>query len=328
LPFCRLKCICTSLVLIGVFIAPVSNVWAQIQTSGFSVLQLDASARSAALAGSTTALRESNGSVLFSNPALLTPRADRRLAFSYLNHISNINAGWLSYARQLDSLGTVAVGLRYLSFGSFDELDQQGVKTGTFGASDIAISIGAARSWRNVWSYGAALHLTRSAIASNSASATAIDAGIVYDNPTSRSTFSASVHNLGIVLSSVGTRADKLPLDFRIGLTQKLAYLPLLISITAYRLHELDGGDPENGSFSAVLNHVKLAGEFQFSESFQVRFGYDHRKHQDLKIKSRLDMAGFSTGLGLVIAKIGFDYSFNSWSSLGSLHRFSIVSSL
>ncbi len=289
---------------------------------------MDASARSAAMSGSSSAVAESNSSVLFFNPALLSPLADRRLSFSYLNHVSDINAGWLSYARHVDSLGTLAVGLRYLSFGSFDERDQQGVKTGTFGASDVAFSVGGSRSWRTNWTYGAALHLTRSSIAANAASASTIDAGVAYINPNSRSSFSASINSLGVVLSSVGERSDKLPLDVRLGFTQKLAYLPLLISITGYRLHKLDGGQEGNSSFASVLNHVKLAGEFQFSKAFQVRFGYDRRRHEDLKVKTRLDMAGFSTGVGIVIANIGFDYSFNSWSSLGALHRFSIVSKL
>jgi len=301
---------------------------AQIESSGFPVLQLDASARSAALGGASDALGEANSNVVFSNPALLVPGADRRLAFSYLNHLSDINAGWLSYARQFDSLATVAIGLRYLSFGSFDERDEQGIKTGTFGASDVALTLGASRPWRKYWTYGASLGLMHSSIASNAASAAAISAGVVYANPSSQSTFSASVQQLGLVLSSVGKRSDKLPLDVRLGVTQKLAHLPLLISLTGYRLQKMDGGADTNGVLTSVLSHVKVAGEFQFSKAFQVRFGYDHRKHDDLKIKSRLDMAGFSTGIGLVIAKIGFDYSFNSWSSLGALHRFSIVSSL
>lgn len=305
-----------------------SPAFAQIESSGFPVLQMDPSARSAAMAGSSTAVAESNGSALFSNPALLTPLADRRLAFSYLNHVSDINAGWLSYARHLDSLGTFAVGLRYLSFGSFDERNDQGEKTGTFGASDMTLSVGGSRAWNKSWAYGASVNISRSSIASNSAAAASFDAGLTYNNPEARSSFSASAHNLGVVFSSIGNRSDSLPMDVRLGFTQKLAYLPLLISITGYRLQKLDGGEKGNGSLGSVLNHLKIAGEFQFSKAFQVRFGYDHRRHQDLKVKTRLDMAGFSTGVGIVIAQIGFDYSFNSWSSLGSLHRLSIVSKL
>jgi hypothetical protein len=311
-----------------VFLFVAVPVQAQIESSGFPVLQLDASARTAALGGASSALLESNSTALFSNPALLSPSAHKSLSFSYLNHLSDINAGWLSYARNVDSLGTLAVGVRYVSFGSFDETDERGEKIGTFGASDVALTVGGARTWRTNWRVGVGVNLMRSSIASNAATAASLDGGLVFAKPGSLSSFSASAHNLGLVFSSIGQRSDSLPLDVRLGFTQKLAHLPLLVSVTAYRLHKLDGGDASNKAVSSLLNHIRLAGEFQFSSAFQVRFGYDHRKHQDLKVKSRLDMSGFSTGVGIVIAKVRFDYSFNSWSSLGALHRFSVSSSL
>jgi hypothetical protein len=311
-----------------VFLFVAVPVQAQIESSGFPVLQLDASARTAALGGASSALLESNSTALFSNPALLSPSAHKSLSFSYLNHLSDINAGWLSYARNVDSLGTLAVGVRYVSFGSFDETDERGEKIGTFGASDVALTVSGARTWRTNWRVGVGVNLMRSSIASNAATAASLDGGLVFAKPGSLSSFSASAHNLGLVFSSIGQRSDSLPLDVRLGFTQKLAHLPLLVSVTAYRLHKLDGGDASNKAVSSLLNHIRLAGEFQFSSAFQVRFGYDHRKHQDLKVKSRLDMSGFSTGVGIVIAKVRFDYSFNSWSSLGALHRFSVSSSL
>lgn len=301
---------------------------AQIENSGFPLLQMEASARAAALAGSSAALVEPGTGALFANPALLTRAVDGRLEFSYLNHVSDINAGWISFGKHIDSLATFAAGIRYLSFGSFDERDDQGIKTGTFGASDVALSVGASRPWRKNMRYGMALELMRSSIASQAASAVALEGGIVFVDADQKMSFSASVHHLGFVLSSIGERSDDLPADVRLGFTRKLDHLPLLVSITAYRLHKLDGGPETNSTLASILYHTKLATEFQFSRSFQVRFGYDHRRHDELKVKNRLDMAGFSTGVGIRISKIGFDYSFNSWSSLGALHRFTIVSSI
>ena len=309
-------------------VATADKVLGQIESSAFSVLQMDASARSAALGGSTAALMDSNTGVLFTNPALLRPSVDGRLEFSYLNHLSDINAGWLSYGKHIDSLATFAVGIRYLSFGSFDRRNEIGEKTGTFGASDVSFILGGAKSWRRSLHYGASLEVVRSTIASNAASAVMIDAGVTWDEEDSQMTYSASLHHAGFVLSSLGARNDTIPFDLRMGMTRKLAHLPLLISLTGYRLHKVDGGPDESGMLSKVLHHVKLAGEFQFSRAFQIRFGYDHRRHESLKVKSRLDVAGFSTGFGMVISRIGFDYSFNSWSSLGALHRFTISTSI
>ena len=319
-----------ALIAVLVFALPAS---AQIENSGFPVLQLEPSARTAALAGSSTALLDSGSGALFSNPALLSPQADGRIEFSWLNHLSDINAGWVAYGKDMGTLGSYAAGIRYLSFGQFDERNDLGEKTGTFSAADLALTVGGSRAWRpdelqSDVRYGAALSLMHASLASNGATGMGLDAGIVYDDSTRRQSFGVSVHNVGLVFSSVGQRSDTLPADLRVGYTRKLAHLPLLVSITGYRLHKMDGGPDDAGAIARILYHTRLAGEFQFSESFSVRFGYDHRRHDELKFMSRLDMAGFSTGLGIRISRFAFDYAFNSWSSLGGLHRISIASNL
>jgi len=317
------------LLLFVILLGSAPQVHAQIENSGFPVLQLEPSARTAALAGSSTALLDNGSGALFSNPALISSKADGNLEFSYLNHLSDIDAGWVAYGRDMDSLGVFAAGIRYLSFGQFDERNELGEKTGTFSAADLALTLGASRSWKPNIRYGAALSVMYASIAaSSSATGIGIDAGLVYDDSENRQTFGISLHNVGLVLSSFGERSDHLPADLRIGYTRRLAHLPLLVSVTGYRLHKMDGGPDDAGAIARILYHTRLAGEFQFSESFQVRFGYDHRRHDELRVKSRLDMAGFSTGLGLRISRFAFDYAFNSWSSLGGLHRLTIASSI
>ena len=293
-------------------LAGASSAVAQIENSGFPVLQLAPAARSAAMGGSDTAVAESGSAALFTNPALLSERAHGGLSFSYLNHLSDINAGWVTYGRHIEGRGSFAAGIRYLSFGAFDERNELGEKTGTFSASDIALTLGGARAWKHGLRYGASLSLMHASLASNGATATGLDAGIYYDDSAHRQSFGLSIHNLGVVFSSVGERSDALPLDVRLGYARHLEHLPLLVSVTGYRLHRFDGGPDEAGALARILYHVRLGGEFQFSDAFRVRFGYDHRQHDELRVKSRLDMAGFSTGLGLKLSRFGFDYAYNS----------------
>jgi hypothetical protein len=301
-----------------------SGVVAQIETAGFPVVQLDESARVAALGGSSPAISSTDAGALFSNPALLTAAMDKRVTFSYLNHIGNTSAGWLSYALNVDSLTTAAVGIRYLSFGSIDRADALGAKNGTFNASDISLSVGASRIGPRGLRYGANVSLLLSSIDSFNASAIAADAGVFYRFPSGASTLGLTVQNAGFVMSSLGNRSDRIPFDVRLGYTRRLAHMPLLISVTAYRLNRLDGGPANTTALGNVFYHLILGWEFQFSDNFQIRFGYNHRRHDELKLKSRLDLAGFSTGIGIRISRIGIDYGFNSWSSLGGLHRFTL----
>lgn len=314
--------------LFALIFVGVTRSSAQIENSGFPVLQIESSARSAAMAGSSTAVTEPGAGALFLNPALITADADGRLEFSWLNHLSDINAGWIAYGRDMDSLGTFVAGLRYLSFGSFDERNDIGEKTGTFSAADVALTLGGSRAWTNTVRYGAALSISHSSLASNGANALSMEAGLVYSDEQSRQSFGVSLHHLGVILTSIGERSDKLPSDLRIGYTRRLAHLPLLVSVTGYRLNKMDGGPEGTGAIGKILYHTRLGGEFQFSESFKVRFGYDHRRHDELRVKSRLDLAGFSTGVGIKVSRFAFDYAFNSWSTLGGLHRITIASSL
>lgn len=317
------------LLLIASLTLGAPSAQAQIENSGFPVLQLEPSARTAALAGSATALLDNGSGALFSNPALLTAEADGRIEFSYLNHLSDIDAGWVAYGKDMGELGSFGAGIRYLSFGQFDERNELGEKVGSFSAADVALTVGGARTWKPGLRYGAALSIMHASIAASSnATGIGLDAGLVYDDSENRQSFGVSVHNVGTVLSSIGERSDRLPADLRIGYTRTLAHLPLLVSVTGYRLHKMDGGPDDAGAIARILYHTRFAGEFQFSESFQIRFGYDHRRHDQLKVKSRLDMAGFSTGLGIRISRFAFDYAFNSWSSLGGLHRLTIASSI
>ena len=312
------------LLLLGGFLATMQPAQAQPgDLSGFAFLRLEPSARAAALGGSFSAVYGDDVNAFFYNPALLNETMHRHLSLSYLNHLSDINAGFIAYSRHYEGLGTVAAGLRFLSWGELQGADEQGNRTGTFGASDVALTISGARAQTERLRYGASVHLIYSSVESFNASAVAADLGVLYHIDSQQLTLSASVNNLGVTLNSLGATKDKLPLDVRVGLTKRLRYIPLLISLTGYNLHNI-GDEPEDGTaLSNVFQHVILGGEFQFSRAFNVRFGYNHRRHEGLKTGSRLDLAGVGLGFGLMISRFHLDYAFNSW-SFGGLHQLTV----
>ncbi|QXD14491.1 type IX secretion system protein PorQ [Rhodocaloribacter litoris] len=315
----RLRCLLLFLVV------PLAATAQPGDVTGFSFLRLEPSARAAALGGSYAAVYGDDANALFYNPALLNEQMHGMLSLSYLNHLADLNAGFAAYSRHYEGLGTFGLGLRFLSWGRLDRADEHGERQGTFGASDVALTLGAARTYGERLRYGAGIHAVYSSIAAYNASALAVDLGVLYLLAEQNLTLSASVNNLGVTLSSLGTLTrDELPLDLRLGFTKRLRHLPLLITVMGYNLHDLGDG-PENASaVSNVLRYLAFGGEFQFSEAFNLRFGYNHRRHEDLKLKSRLDLAGFGIGVGLKITRVRVDYAFNSWSSLGGLHQFTV----
>ena len=288
------------------------------RVNSFSILNLDASARASALGGSFGALYGDDLNTLFYNPALLNADMHGLLSASYLNHLSDLKAGSIGYARHHNRIGTWAVGMRYLGYGSFERADANGVRDGsTFGAGDAVLTLGLARSYDSKIRYGVNLHALFARIDDQRARAIAADAGIILHIPERTWTLGAAVRNLGTVTESFGATNDELPLDVQISFSKQLSYLPLLISLTAYELNRF-------GSSDGLLEHMLLGGELRFSDGFQVRLGYNHRRHEQLKTDSRLDLAGFSIGFGIKVTRLRFDYAFNSWSALGSLHQLSV----
>ena len=308
---------------LSVLLVPVSQAQPG-ELGGFSFLRMEPSARSAALGGSFAAMYGDDINAMFYNPALLNESMHRSMSISFLNHVSDLRAGFIAYGLHADRIGSLGFGIRFLNWGSLTEADENGNELGSFSANDVAFTVGISRIYTDQVYFGANLHSVLSNIDSFSASALALDLGIMYHSLDESFAFSASVNNLGITLSSLGATEDELPLDFRVGITKRLAHLPLLISITGYNLHDYESAVPGASTVSEIMEHVALGGEFQFSEGFNLRFGYNHRRHETLKVKSRLDFAGFGFGVGLKISRVRFDYGFNSWSSFGGLHQFTL----
>ena len=315
--------------LFGVLLFAAAPARAQpSDLTGFAFLRLEPSARAAALGGSFSAVYGGDVNVLFYNPAGLDESTHGALSLSYLNHLSDLNAGAAAYARHVDGVGTLGGGLRFLSYGELEEADETGERTGTFGATDVALTLGGARASGERLRYGASVHAVLSTIDVYRGSALAVDVGSLYAIPDQRLALSASVNNLGVTLSSLGASRDRLPVDVRLGVAKRLRYLPLLLSVTGYNLHDV-GDRPEDATaLDAALRHVALGGELQLSDAFHLRVGYNHRRHQELKVSSRLDLAGVGLGFGVEVAGFGFDYAFNSWSTLGGLHQFTLQTRL
>lgn len=293
--------------------------------SSFAFLRFEPSARTAALGGAFGAMDDGDLAGLFYNPALLQPEAHRSVQLSYLNHLSDVNAGTVSHGHTFERWGTAGIGLRFVSWGEIEGANEVGERTGTFGAGDIALTFGLGRALGASTRYGGAAHLIHSYIDDARASALAIDLGVLHRIPAQQLTLSASVNNLGRALDSFGPERSTLPTDVRLGLAKTLAHLPLTLSALAYNLHELDEGLTGGTTLDHVLGHLTLGGEIQLIPAFHARIGYNHRRSHELgRGSGRFDWAGLGLGFGLTIRGITLDYAYNSWSSYGGLHWFTL----
>ena len=293
---------------------------AQGQTlSSFDFLRLEPSAQAAALGGTSLSTTSNQGNVLFYNPALLGEDLDGNLSVSWLNHLSDLQAGALTYAQYLGPIGTGAVGVRFFHWGSITKADVYGERNGTFSSSNLALSASVSRSWQSGLRYGGSIHLIYASVGQFNAIAAAVDVGAAYHIPEQGFVASAAVTNTGIVLSSLGPTRDELPMDIRIVVSKRLKYIPVLFGLTLHNLqnaHQITAVDDG-------FRHAIFSLQFEAIPAFHLRLGYSHRK-RNLKSDRRLDLAGTAVGFGLRVRGFQVDYAFSSWSFAG-LHQFTVA---
>lgn len=307
----------TCLGTLVLFLAPL-NVQGQ-PLSGFDFLRLEPSAHAAALGGVLPYAASPQSSTMLYNPALLSRAADGSLSVSWLNHLSDLQSGTVTYAYDLGDIGIAGAGIRFFHWGDIDEADANGERIGSLSSSNVALSAGLSHPWGSRFRYGANLHFAYTSINQFNAFAVAMDAGLAYYIADQGFTASAGAINIGRSLTSLGQTRDAMPTDLRMSVSKRLRYLPVLVGLTVFNLQHIH----EITSVGEGFRHAIFSLEFLAIPVFHVRLGYTHRK-RNIKSDRRLDMAGINVGFGLQIRRFQLDYSFSSW-SFAELHQFTIT---
>jgi hypothetical protein len=278
------------------------------------------------------ALPDAGISLYQENPAYIHPRQHRQFAASYINHLSDINIGFLNGAFKIRNYGTAAVGMRYVNYGEIDKKDELGNDLGTFQANDLALTLGFGRSDSEYFRYGGSIDLIYSGYDVYQSTGVGINAGVLYTRPDQQFTVGASLNHLGYQVTTYNDTRGSLPLNLSVGLSKRIQHTPLRISLMGTKLNQWPRRTPtENQSPDIgedIMRHLVLGGEFIISDNVFLRVGYNYYKHQQLKTNEGLDFAGVSYGLGITIRNIQFDFSRSSYSDIGGLTQLSIQTSL
>jgi len=287
------------------------------ETTAFAFLRNDVGARAAALAGSVTAVT-GDPTIMFYNPASIGTLTTPSGSAGFFKHLLDINAGYVVYGQEIAGFGNVGAGVVYTNYGSFDGADEFDNPTGTFTASDLALSAGYSNTLEENVFYGGAVKFIFSSIAGYRATALAADAGILYRIPASRLTLGASLRNIGSETATYDGVHELLPLDFAVGASVVPRGLPLLLNVDFHRLNENPGG------FIDRFRAFTVGGEFTLSSVFRARFGYNNQSRKDLQTGTASGLAGFSAGIGITVSGTVVDYALSSLGVIGNLHRISV----
>jgi len=301
-----------------VFILTASFTFGQ---NTYDFLNVDMSARAASLGGSFVTNND-DVDVLFYNPAGMSFLEKDPVSFSFVKHLMDINLFSLAYSTEFENIGRFGTAIKYINYGSFDEADEFGNRTGEFNAGELAFILGYTNEFSENFYYGANAKVIYSSIADESSSAIALDLGINYEIPNQKLNLAASVLNLGTQLSSYIDTKEDLPLDVAIGISKRLENLPVRLSLDFHQLNK------ERDELYQHLKGFSLGAEFYLSEVFTLRFGYDNEKRSDLKVGSSSGIAGFNGGLGVKISEYVFNYGYSSLGTIGAMHRIGLATAL
>lgn len=291
--------------------------WSQ-QATIFPFMYSMMSARMAALAGSTVAMTNDGHNVVM-NPAGLATLQSNSVGGTFIKHVLDIGAGYATYNRDVDNVGTLAATVSYTTYGAFDRADAQGTVTGTFQSSDVVVGVSLARELDTLISYGVTAKVLHSTLDDMSSTALAIDAGMIFQFPKQRTNIGISILNLGTQLSTYDGTRDRLPMDLRIGVNHRLRGLPLLVNASLNHLTD------DVGSLVDRLLNFSVGGELYLGKVIQARIGYTNAVRNTSAVNVPGQLTGLSGGIGVHLPSLDFDYALSSLGAASVVHRVSVA---
>ena len=311
------------------------------QTGGdniYEFLNLTHSGLVSSLGGSNVSLNISNLNLSYHNPALLTSEMDKSLALNYVNYFAGINYGLVMYSRSFPGTGNFATGLTYLNYGSFTEADASGNITGSFRASEYALSLIYSRRIDSLFTVGINFKPVLSHLEKYTSFGFAFDLGAGYHSRSDLFSAGLVIRNLGLeVTTYAGEKRQKLPFEIQAGLSQKLAHAPFRFSLTLRHLEKFDltyqysdttlsDNYLKSSEFlENIMRHAIVGIELIPHRNFYLSAGYNYQRRRELQIDSKIATAGFSWGFGINTNWLNIEFGRATYHLAGSSNHISFV---
>ncbi|MCH2043594.1 MAG: type IX secretion system protein PorQ [Saprospiraceae bacterium] len=340
--------------LIMCLICTFTQLSAQIGgNSTYEFLRIPHSARITGLGGSAIAVMDNDINLAYQNPATLNPAMHGQLSFQQSTYFAGSTHGYLTYGHQISKLPLmVQGGMQYISYGKFTQATQNGIQTGSFGASEFGINIGAAYQLSDRFSVGTNIRTILSYIESYNSTGMSADLGAVYNDTSKNLTIGLTFRNIGSQFTTYDRNGnlERLPFDIQLGISHRLRYLPLRFGVILHNLQRwgilyddpnqqdqtlfIDPNNPpsENKAgkfFDNAFRHFIFNLEFLIGkrdkEILFLRMAYNHHRRGELSVKGLVGGSGFSGGLGIRIRNFRIDYGIASYHFAGAVHHFGLT---
>ena len=300
------------------------------------------SARAAAQGGSPIANPQPDLNFALLNPALLNDTMHQQISISGVDYMADINYADIAYAQQVRDWGMFFFQMRYFDYGEMDRANELGVRQGTFRVNDYTFNIGYSYVLDTNWSFGAKLKSIFSNYDTYRSSGLALDLGATYKIPQEHLVFSLLFKNMGFQMQAYNDVKESLPFEIQFGISNRFEHVPLRLHLTLEQMQQFDltFDDPndvevnqltgetevvEPSIANKVFRHVVIGAEFAPFSGFDLQFGYNIRRREELNLETRRTSAGFSFGAGIRISKFKINYARNVYHVSGAANHISLT---
>ena len=314
----------------------------------FQFLDLDFNSRSMALGGDYALAIDDDINMAVANPASITVKMDNNLSLNHAIFPGGINYGQIAYGKTFEKLGTFVGHLRYVAYGSMDKYDEFGIQQGSFSAGDYALGLGYAKKLNDYFSIGGNFNLIFSHLESYNSFGIGVDVSTQFHDPKSNITAVIIARNIGYQIKGYTEgNHEPMPTELLAGISYKFHHAPFKFNVMVHDLTEWDlsynipgavetydalTGDtipvPKAGVTEKIFRHLNFGIEILPTKNFSIRIGYNFNRRLSLGVEKRMNISGFSGGVGFKIKKFQFDYGISFYSASGISNMFTITTRL
>lgn len=304
---------------------------AQEGTNVYPFLNIPVSARQAALGGDAVSIRDFDVSFVGVNPGLMNLEQDEMIAVNFASYLADSKYGTISYVRDLEEGHLIGFTARYMDYGKMPRTDESAEINGDFGAMDASIGLSYAYQFDEDFTIAGGANFVTSKIDNYTSMAVVGTAGITYHNEQSRETLALVFRNFGYQFKSFNGTRENVAFRVDLGYTKILDEFPLAFTITAHDLQKLNisqdfdnNGQPINWS-RKIADHFSLGAELFPEQAFNIRFGYNVRRGNELAVLDQRSFTGLSAGFGIKISSFRFDYAHVRYHNSSNVNMFGLT---
>ena len=306
-------------------------LFAQEGTNVYPFLNLPVSARQAALGGDAVSVRDFDVSFAGVNPGLMNLEQDEMISINYSSYLSDSKYGTISYVKDLEEGHLIGLNARYMDYGKMPRTDESAVIEGEFGAMDASIGLGYAYQFDEDWTIAGSANFVTSRIDNYTSMAVVGNAGVTYHNRQSNETLALVFRNFGYQFKTFNGLRENVAFRVDLGYTRILDEFPVALTITAHDLQKLNISQDYNNNGQEIswsrkiTDHLSFGAELFPQQAFNVRFGYNVKRGNELAVLDQRSFSGLSAGFGIKISSFRFDYAHVRYHNSSNINMFGLT---